>query len=137
MDYLARREHSRHELFRKMADKGYQPDLVEDTLQQLADEGLLSDARFAESFVHARFQRGSGPLKIRAELRDKGVSDELASACLESLDEEWVSLARQVREKKYGSGRPADFRERGRQSRFLQQRGFSSGQIQQALGAED
>ncbi len=89
----------------------------------------MSDARFAESFVHSRFQRGSGPQKIRAELRARGIDDDLVSTCLEAYDEEWCELIARVRRKRFGDALPADFRERSRQMRFLQQRGFTADQI--------
>ncbi len=94
----------------------------------LAD-GLLSDARFTESFVHARIQRGSGPQKIRAELRARGIDDDLISTCLEAHDDEWRALIDRVRRKRFGTALPADFGERSRQMRFLQQRGFTTEQI--------
>jgi regulatory protein len=89
----------------------------------------LSDARFAESFVHSRFQRGSGPQKIRAELRARGIDDDLVCTCLETYAEEWHELIARVRRKRFGDELPADFRERSRQMRFLQQRGFTAEQI--------
>ncbi len=129
MDYLARREHSEQELARKLAARGYTDATVAATLAALVADRLLSNARFAEAFAHARVQRGSGPQKIRAELRERGISDELIDSCLESFADNWRELAREVREKRFGKRQPADFRERSRQMRFLQQRGFSTGQI--------
>jgi regulatory protein len=129
MDLLARREHSEQELARKLATRGYAADTVAETLAALVAENLLSNTRFAEAFVHARIQRGSGPQKIRAELRERGIADGLIDSSLEAHADSWRELARAVREKRFGNGQPADFRERSRQMRFLQQRGFSSEQI--------
>jgi len=133
MDLLARREHSEQELARKLAARGFDGDTVAATLAGLVADRLLSNARFAETFVHARMQRGSGPRKVRAELRERGVADALIDASLEVHDDAWRELARQVREKRFGSARPRDFRERSRQMRFLQGRGFESGQIEAAF----
>jgi regulatory protein len=129
LDYLARREHSELELTRKLVTRGFDAGLVEATLHDLVAERLLSDARFAEAFVHSRFQRGSGPQKIHAELRERGVDDTLISDSIETYAAQWQALIREVREKKFGTAMPADFRERSRQMRFLQQRGFSAEQI--------
>jgi len=129
MDFLARREHSEQELARKLAARGYAADTVAETLVALVADNLLSNARFAEAFVHARIQRGSGPQKIRAELRERGISDDLIDNCLEAFADSWRELAREVRVKRFGGRQPADFRERSRQMRFLQQRGFSTEQI--------
>ena len=137
MDYLARREHSEQELTRKLIGRGFDPDLVETTLAELVAEHLISNSRFVEAFVHSRFQRGSGPQKIHAELRGRGVDAELISACIEAYDDQWLTLVREVREKKFGAAQPADFRERSRQMRFLQQRGFTSEQISAAFNDDE
>ena len=137
MDYLARREHSKQELTRKLTGRGFDEQLVETAVAELVADGLLSDARFAEAFVYSRFQRGSGPQKIRMELRERGVDAELAGLSIEAFDDQWRQRARDVREKKFGTARPADFKERSRQMRFLQQRGFTSGQISSAFKKEE
>ena len=137
MDFLARREHSEQELARKLTARGHDAHTVAVTLASLVADRLLSNARFAESFVHARIQRGSGPQKIRAELRERGVSDALIDASLAAHADNWRELAREVREKRFGSKQPVDFRERSRQMRFLQQRGFSGEQIRGVFGDGD
>jgi regulatory protein len=98
---------------------------------------LLSNSRYAGSYVESRIQRGHGPLKIRAELRTRGVEDELIDACLEPYATRWPELLERVRAKKIGPERPADFRERSRQMRFLQQRGFTGVQIEALFRARD
>jgi regulatory protein len=133
MDLLARREQSASELTRKLLARGFADTAVAGVLQTLSAEGLQSDARFAETFVYARIQRGSGPAKIRAELRERGVAEQLIGDCMEACAGEWLERLRELREKKFGPGLPVDFRERGRQTRFLQQRGFSLEQIARVL----
>ncbi len=129
MDFLARREHSESELSRKLATRGFDADLIEATIAGLVAENLLSNTRFVESFVHSRFQRGSGPQKIHAELRERGIEADLINDAIAGYDRQWQELVRQVREKKYGANLPADYKERTRQMRFLQQRGFTPEQI--------
>jgi regulatory protein len=129
MDLLALREHSRRELARKLATRGFDPATIEIALDGLAGENLQSDARFAEQFVHARVQRGSGPQKIRAELRERGLSDTRIADAMATMEDAWLEQLRAVREKKFGPELPVDYRERARQMRFLQQRGFSGEQI--------
>jgi regulatory protein len=129
MDYLARREHSEQELARKLTGRGFDPELVEATLADLVSEQLLSNSRFVEAFVHSRFQRGAGPQKIHAELRGRGIDEGLINDCIDAYGRQWLERVREVREKKFGASLPPDFRERSRQMRFLQQRGFTSEQI--------
>ena len=129
MDLLARREHSAAELTRKLLARGFDAEAVAGVLDVLGREGLQSDARFAETFVYSRFQRGAGPARIRAELHARGGGEDLIGEALAALDAEWLQLLRSVRARKFGPDLPGDFRERARQMRFLQQRGFSSEQI--------
>jgi regulatory protein len=133
MDYLSRREHASHELFQKLSLKEYDPADISAALQRLTDQGLLSDNRFTEAFVNQRINQGSGPLKIRAELRQKGISDAMIGSFLNERDILWCESARIVRSKKYGLEPPADLKEKSRQSRFLQSRGFSNEQISYAM----
>ena len=136
MDYLARREHSVQQLTRKLTGRGFDEQLVEIAVAELVSDGLLSDARFAEAFVNSRIQRGSGPQKIRMELRERGVAAELISLSIGVFDDQWWQRVREVREKKFGSDQPADYKERSRQMRFLQQRGFTAEQISGAFKDE-
>jgi regulatory protein len=125
MDFLARREHSRQELRQKMEARADEEDDVEAVLQQLVDESLQSDERFTEAYVHHRVNAGVGPFKIRHELRQKGIDDALAGACLEPLEDEWDDMMRQQRVRKFGDTIPGDYAARMKQARFLQNRGFS------------
>lgn len=128
MDMLARREHSRLELSQKLSRKfSDQAQTIEEEILKLTHEGLQSDARLAEAFIRARTSKGQGPMKIRAELRNKGVSDDDMSRAFEECSPDWFSLALEVAEKKFGPGfeQQQDTKERARVARFLGQRGFS------------
>jgi regulatory protein len=82
--------------------------------------------------------RGQGPVRIRAELAQRGIDDEEAARLLRDAGVDWIESARAARRKRFGPARPVDYKERARQARFLQQRGFDSGQIGSAIEvAED
>jgi len=85
------------------------------------------------SFVRARRDKGYGPVRIRGELRERGVDSETIEACLDQSDVAWLRLVASVRAKRFGLDLPDDFRERARQTRFLQQRGFTAEQIRGVL----
>jgi regulatory protein len=125
MDLLARREHSEQELRQKLKTREYDADAIDEILQALKKDRLQSDERFTESYVNHRFNAGVGPLKIRYELRQKGVSDRLADEFLEPLSDQWDELMTRQRIRKYGASIPNDYAERMKQARFLQNRGFS------------
>jgi regulatory protein len=125
MDFLARREHSEQELRHKLKARDHDSEAIEAVLRQLKHERLQSDERFTESYVNQRFNAGVGPLKIRYELRQKGICELLADRFLEPLADEWEQMMRQQRARKFGETLPADYSARMKQARFLQNRGFS------------
>jgi regulatory protein len=125
MNYLARREHSLEELRLKLRRRFDDEAIIEDQLQRLKEENLQSDERFVNSFVRQRAGRGIGPLRIRREARQKGISAEHLSLAMEEADVDWVSLAQEVLRKKFGEGAAEDIKERARRQRFMQYRGFS------------
>lgn len=131
---LTRREHSRAELEERLRATGAAAEQVAALLQELVERNLQSDARFAEAFVRSRVLRGQGPRVIAAELRQRGVDPELAGAALEAAVTDWRARAAELRRRRFGDSPPADARERARQMRFLQYRGFSGEQIRQVLG---
>ena len=133
MDLLMRREHAVAELQKKLNAKDYDADIVAEVVEQLMDEGLVSDARFTEAFVRYRSNNGRGPQRIQSELRERGVSEKIQAAYLDMGDSQWFVRAEQVRSKRFGDAPPEDFKERARQARFLQYRGFTSDQIREVL----
>lgn len=122
LDALARREHSRHELARKLAPYAENTDQLNDLLDDLQARGWLSDARYAAQMVYAR-QNRYGSRKIAFELREKGVDESLVNAMLDSLQGTELERARAVWQKKFGQA-PASKQEKAKQIRFLQSRGF-------------
>ena len=125
MDFLARREHSEQELRRKLSARDYEAKDIDKAIHQLQQDGLQSDQRFVEAYVNARFNAGVGPLKIRYELRQKGISDIQADENLEPLADQWDSLMAELRVRKFGESIPDSYNERMKQARFLQNKGFS------------
>ena len=126
---LARREHSRAELARKLAADGTAED-IETVLAQLEVEGLLSDARYAEAYVRTYAGR-FGAAKLRQTLRTKGIDDALCNSQLAAMPDE-IERARGIWARKFGTP-PTDAREWARQARFLQGRGFSADVIRRLL----
>jgi regulatory protein len=135
MDLLARREHGRAELEQKLAAAGFDTEVAAGAVEELAEEGLQSDRRFVESFVQSRISQGKGPLRIHADLGQRGIAAVLVDEVLEQTGEDWSALAREARAKKFGRLRPAEFRDKARQMRFLQYRGFEPEQIQAAVSS--
>jgi regulatory protein len=133
LDLLARREHSRRELERKLAARAFPEALVANVLDALERTGALAQARFTESFVRSRVAKGHGPVRIRAELAQRGVGEDEIEHALREAGVDWVETIRAVRRKRFGADPPRDYRERARQARFLEYRGFDSARIRAAL----
>jgi len=129
---LAGREHSRKELADKLSRKGGSPDVIAEVVSALAEEGLVSDRRFAEAFTRNRVSSLYGPYRIRAELAGKGIEPVLVEHSLAPYAEEWTGLASQWLLKR---ARPADMdrNTRARLYRSGTNRGFSHEQMMQAF----
>ena len=133
MDLLARREHSRRELKQKLKRRFGDETLIDEQLDTLAGENLQSDTRYAESFVRQRINRGHGPLRIRQEMRQKGISDAEIDLALAQEQPDWHTLAEETYYRKFGALAPEDIREKAKRSRFMQYRGFGLDHYQHLL----
>jgi regulatory protein len=120
---LARREHTRLELCRKLAPHVDDPARLEAVLDDLSHRGWLCDERFVEQFVHARRGR-YGPARIRRALLERGVTEEAIAEGLRDLKAEELDSARAVWARRFKAP-PKTSGERARQVRFLQSRGFA------------
>ncbi len=139
MDLLARREHSRRELLSKLQgrctlfNQGTGIEVLEGVLDRLEQDNLLSDSRFAESFVRYRAGRGYGPVRIRQELMQRGIDSDLCRLYLESADLDWYDLAWACYERRFGSDICTCNKEKMKQIRYLQCRGFDMDMINTAI----
>ena len=143
LQYLARREYSRAELRGKLlphVQMGEDPGQSFDSsgpvdldalLDDLTARGWLSDARATTQLLHAKRNR-FGTQRIVHDLHQKGISEELVRAALPALKESELDAARGVWQRKFGV-LPQDAREKARQMRFLQSRGFGFDVIIQVL----
>ena len=129
--HLARRDHSRAELARKLSAHG-DADEIEAVIERMGELGLQSDTRYAEAFVRGKAGR-FGASRLRSELARRGIDRDLideaiAGECVESE----ADRARAVLRARFTEP-PADAREWARQARFLQTRGFAPDLIRKLL----
>jgi regulatory protein len=129
---LARREHSRAELERKLGPHAGSPADLAEVLAALAQKKQLSDERYAEERARS-LSRKYGTGRIRQDLKSKGVDQET----IERVSSEGeLERARSILARKYLA--PAATREeRARRMRFLQGRGFSFDIIRSLLSSRD
>ena len=129
---LARREHSCFELKQKLLQRNYEEELIEQELKKLIIQDILSEQRFLENFVRSRITKGHGPARIKIELQEKGIIKETIMDYLVENKINWLEKIEQVRHKKFKNNWPQDAKENAKQIRYLQYKGFSLDQIQQA-----
>ena len=128
---LARREHSRAELARKLESAGFARHDIAPLLDSFEAKNWLSDRRFAESWV-ADHRARAGSVKLAYDLRQRGVSDSIIESVLGDNRDSELDRAREVWRKKFAAA-PADMAEKAKQMRFLQSRGFTSDVIRRAI----
>jgi regulatory protein len=131
LQLLSRREHSRAELERKLAQHEEEPGQLQRALDELAARGFINEERVVESVLHRRAAR-FGASRLKQELAAKGIDAARIASAMADLKGSEVERCREVWRKKFGTA-PQDAAERGRQARFLAARGFSGESIARVL----
>lgn len=134
LNLLARREHSRAELGRKLSFHAEADEIVA-LLDALERENLLSNERYAENLANTRASR-HGSLRLKADLRDKGVPESIIADVVRGASESDLESARSVWLKKFGCP-PLGAAERAKQMRFLIGRGFPLDVVRRVLGGDE
>ena len=93
--YLSRREYGIEELKRKLVQRGAEADIANQVVSDYAEQNLVSDERFTEMYVRMRIRRLFGPLKIRGELRQRGIADRVIAEGMQVDQEIWLDGATQ------------------------------------------
>ena len=135
MDFLSRREHSSKEIYQKMSRKVESKEMLLESIKELEGDGLLSDERFAESYFQSRKRRGFGPLRIKSELIQRGVKENLFYSLEKEID--WSSNALDALKKKLNGKMPQETKEILKLKNFLNYRGFEFQDIDKAFSMLD
>jgi regulatory protein len=120
-----------------LAEKKISPETVEKTLAYLEKNRYIDDPRFALQFGRSRIEnKRVGKLRLRRELRNKGLDDSLINKTLNSLyaerDESEIALA--CAKRKLALFGPGDTqKKRGRLARFLERQGYSASIVCQVV----
>lgn len=133
MSLLSYREHASKELFTKLKTRGHAEGDISDVIGRLTEMNYLNDARFAEIFVRSKISRSLGAYRILQELSQKGITSEVAKQAIFNADIDWFELAKQTKVRKFGEEVSRDLKDKAKQSRYLQYRGFDFEQIKYAL----
>jgi regulatory protein len=138
---LAMRDHSEKELRRKLVAPIFTktgpepidapPEDVDKVVAWCLESNYLDDARFTRQFIASRSRKGYGPARIRLELNQKGIGRADIDQAMYDCEIDWVELARDQAERKYGEPLPTVFAEKVKAQRFLLNRGYLMEDIQQ------
>ena len=128
---LARREHSRKELSRKLTSRGLDAGEVQAAVDRLAGEGWQDDSRFAESLVRNRVASGYGPLRIRAELSTHGLDSDAIARAMGTFEGDWAENARDLVRRRFGKTLD-DLAQQRKAADFLIRRGFDGSSVRAA-----
>jgi regulatory protein len=132
---LVRREHSRRDLARKLAQRGVEPAEAAAAVEKLAGQGYQDDQRFADSFARDRTSAGYGPVRIRVELAGHGLAEDAIEAALAACEADWPALARRQVERRWRPAELADPARRRKAVEFLLRRGFDQDSVWSAVRA--
>jgi regulatory protein len=109
---------------------------VANVLDDLAAQRLQSDARYAESYLRSRAERGYGPQRIALELKQRGTSEDVIQHALRDAECAWLEVAVRADRKKFGALADREFEITNKRRRYLEYRGFTAEQIKAVLNAE-
>ncbi len=145
--YLSRREYGKAELKQKLIDKEQDPDSINALLDEFEEKGYQSDYRTTLMLIRENIRKGRGRGRIKQEFYKKKLAmpsnvDELIDMANTESEEfsefvddnkdslvdgiDWLKLAVTARTKKYGDSIPTEQKEKAKQLRFLQYRGFKA-----------
>jgi len=130
---LARREHTRVELARKLAFRGVAAGDAQAAIDKLADAGWQDDTRFAELLVRSRASAGYGPAFIRAELGTHGLGSEAVAGAVDSFDGDWDENARDLVRRRHPDALAGDRAAQRKAADFLLRRGFAMEHVRAAM----
>ncbi|WP_336291648.1 regulatory protein RecX [Aeromonas dhakensis] len=135
MRSLARRESAESELARRLRQQGYQEEVIEAVLDYCRGYNWVNDERYGAMAVRAGAAKGHGPLKIRFDLRRKGLDDGQIDAAFEQPELDWFELALELLERRTNLADLTDFKLRMKWLKYLLGRGFSQDQARYAISA--
>ena len=130
---LSRRDHSVLELRRKLKLREFPHDEIEEALDDLVKRDYLSDERFCESYIHMRKHKGFGPMRIAAELNERGVDECVYQDYIKPSSHSWQASLEQAYQSKYRGSPVSDYNEKAKRIRFLQYRGFALDKIHKVV----
>lgn len=130
---LAKKNYSSGDMHRQLARLTEKMDDVEHVLRRLTDNRYLNDIQLISYLFDKQIKKFHGPTRIKQELRQKGFPPVLIEQEIEQSDVDWYELAKEARVRKFGDALPTDPKEKNKQIRHLQYKGYAMDTIFEAL----
>ncbi|WP_025123407.1 MULTISPECIES: regulatory protein RecX [unclassified Serratia (in: enterobacteria)] len=130
---LARRDYASGELARALSKMTENRENIDKALSRLVECDYLDDNRLIKHLIDKHIRKKHGPVRIKQEIRQKGFPQELVEQALEKVDVDWYAMARELKVSKFGDEMPSEAKEKNKQIRYLQYKGFSMDMIFEAL----
>lgn len=130
---VAKKEYSVLEVRRKLSSR-YPEEIVEKCLKYCIDRNYVSDERFAKMYVRFRFHGNYGPVRIRYELKEKGICESIAEESLSDPEYDFEETLRDLVQRKASSTDLGDYGARSKLAAFLVRRGFESSRVLNMIG---
>ncbi len=132
--YVARRLRSEWELRDYCKRKGYVPALAEEIIGKLSQIGFVDDMTFARRWVeNRRLLKATSAKKLRLELRQKRIADDIISTVLADDETDERQVLRELVEKKR---KQTKYRDDQKLMMYLARQGFNYDDIKAVLIAE-
>jgi regulatory protein len=128
LNLLARRDHTYQELIKKLQKRFLLAD-IKLMLDKLIQQDFINEERFTNNFIEVRRRKGFGPKRIKLELQNRGIKDQMIAEHLKMTDNAWLNEIRKTWQTYFKNKLPINFKEQAKQMRFLQYRGFTLEQI--------
>lgn len=134
--YIEYKLRTEGEVRRKLLQKQYPEEIVEQVMAFLRNYGYVDDAAYCAAYIRDSLRfHPKGPMRLRMELLQKGVAPAVADAALEETPVDEAAEAAKLLGKKVKHGAPSSPQEKQRLANYLRRRGFSYSAVREALSA--
>lgn len=133
VELLARREYSFFELEKKLLPVAESEEKAYAALEWMTENGLQSDERFCEMYIRSKALSGYGPVRIKMELKQKGIAQAMMETSFEEQEIDWNIELSRLAEKKLSGADVSDLKTKQKCMGYLQRRGFTLDQIYKAM----
>jgi len=130
---LARREHSTLELIQKLQHKNFDQNKINEVIEFLEQKNYLSNSRFAENYARMRANKGYGSLRIQAELKQRGISNDIINS-VALHDRQNIE---KIYHKKFGTAPIRNDRDKVKRINFLRYKGYCLNEISKIIKSDD